>query len=62
MFIIVAHFIIQTMIPFYLLGNVSLFFHRSHLLYLPFYVLLSILTNSPYFRLCLLSFVVTFSL
>ena len=28
-------FVMQTRTLFYLLGNVSLFFHRSHLLYIP---------------------------
>ena len=42
---------------FYLLGNISLFFHWSHLLCLPLLILLSILTNCHYFRVfvCFLS-------
>ena len=58
MFIIVVCFIIQTAISLYLLNNVYLFFHGSHLLDLPFHVMSWILTNSHYFRLCLLSFIV----
>ena len=53
---------LQTRILFHLLGIVSLFFYRSHLLYLPFYFFLSILTNSHYFRLCLLYFIAPFIL